>query len=45
MQNVRNESVHGDSTQLNECNQIRNEVIGIGQSGMLSEFDKNKSLF
>jgi len=35
-------SVHGDSTPLKECNKIRTVVIGIGQSGMLSEFDKNK---
>jgi len=42
MQNVRNESVHGDSTAFKECNEIRAEVIGIGQSGMLSEFDRNK---
>ncbi|MDF1880644.1 hypothetical protein JHD50_04885 [Sulfurimonas sp. MAG313] len=38
MQSVRNESIHGDTTAFNECNRIRDEVIGIGRSGMLSEF-------
>lgn len=38
MQKVRNESVHGDATALKECDEIRSEVIGIGRSGMLSEF-------
>ena len=40
MQSVRNESVHGDCTNIERCNKIRNEVIGIGQAGMLSEFSK-----
>jgi len=40
MQNIRNESVHGDSTPLKECNEIRNEVIGIGKGGMLVEFSR-----
>jgi len=38
MQNVRNESVHGDATPLKECDEIRSEVIGIGKGGMLGEF-------
>ena len=45
MQNIRNESVHGDATPLKACDEIRNEVIGIGRSGILSEFDRNKELF
>ena len=40
MQNVRNESVHGNATALKECDEIRSEVIGIGQSGMISEFNR-----
>ncbi len=40
IQNVRNESVHGDSTPLRECDEIRTEVIGIGKSGMIGEFDR-----
>lgn len=42
MQNIRNESVHGNATSIKECEDIRKEVIGIGKSGMLSEFDRNK---
>ena len=38
MQSVRNESIHGDTTDIQRCNTIRNEVIGIGQGGMLSAF-------
>jgi len=40
MQNVRNESVHGEATPLKECDEIRTEVIGIGKSGMIGEFDR-----
>ena len=40
MQNVRNESVHGDSTPLDECDKVRNEVVGIGKSGMVGEFSR-----
>jgi len=40
MQNIRNESVHGDATPLKACDEIRNEVIGIGRSGILSEFER-----
>ena len=40
MQKVRNESVHGDSTALRECNEIRNEVVGIGQSGIVVELSR-----
>ena len=42
MQNIRNESVHGSATTLNECDTVRTEVIGIGKSGMLGEFIRNK---
>jgi len=40
MQNVRNESVHGDATPLKECEEIRSEVVGIGKSGMIVEFGR-----
>ena len=40
MQNVRNESVHGEATPLKECDEIRTEVIGIGKSGIIGEFDR-----
>lgn len=40
MQNVRNESVHGDATALKECDEIRDEVIGIGKGGILCEFGR-----
>lgn len=40
MQNVRNESVHGDSTPLKECDEIRTEVMGIGKSGIIGELDR-----
>lgn len=38
MQSVRNDSVHGDSTTLQDCNTIRTEVIGIGKGSRLSDF-------
>ncbi|MDF1882624.1 ATP-binding protein [Sulfurimonas sp. SAG-AH-194-C21] len=40
MQNVRNESVHGDTTTLEKCEEIRDVVIGIGRSGILVEFGR-----
>jgi len=40
MQNVRNESVHGDATPLKECDEIRSEVVGIGKSGMIGELGR-----
>jgi hypothetical protein len=40
LQKVRNESVHGDVTTLDDCNKIRSEVIGIGKNGIICEFDK-----
>ena len=43
MQNVRNESVHGNTTSFQECNTIREEVIGIGKKGMLSAFIQMES--
>jgi hypothetical protein len=45
MQNIRNESVHGDTTSLSECETIRKEVIGIGQSGILNELLRYKNSF
>ncbi len=44
MQTIRNESVHGDSTSLHECNTIRSEVIGIGQSGILTELQRHGNM-
>lgn len=44
MQTIRNESVHGDFTSLQECNTIRAEVIGIGQSGILTELQKHGNM-
>lgn len=41
MQNVRNESVHGDSTPMKDCEEIRKEVIGIGQSGIMVELNRH----
>ena len=40
MQNVRNESVHGDVTAIKECDEIRSEVIGIGKGGMIGDFGR-----
>jgi hypothetical protein len=34
MQSVRNESVHGGTTSLEECDNIRKHVIGIGKNGI-----------
>jgi hypothetical protein len=42
MQNIRNESVHGGSTSLEECNDIRNAMLGIGKSSFLSDLIVNK---
>jgi len=36
MQNIRNESVHGGSTTLQECNDIRSAMIGIAKESFLS---------
>jgi len=44
MQTIRNESVHGDSTSLQECNTIRAKVIGIGQSGILAELQRHGNM-
>ena len=42
IQNIRNESVHGNTISLSECEHIRKEVVGIGQSGILNELLKYK---
>ena len=44
MQGVRNESVHGEATPYDKCVTIRNEVIGIGQSGILVELLRHLEL-
>lgn len=44
MQSVRNEAVHGNSTTFKECNRIRAEVVGIGQTGFLVEFHSNMKI-
>ena len=42
MQNIRNESVHGGSTTLKECNDIRDNMLGIGKSSFLGDLIVNK---
>jgi len=37
MQGIRNESVHGGTTSLQECNDIRNGMLGIGKSSFLGD--------
>lgn len=44
MQNIRNESVHGGTTSLKECNDIRNSMLGIGKSSFLGDLIVNKSI-
>jgi hypothetical protein len=41
MQEIIKEAVHG-STSIDDCNELRKEVIGIGKSGMLIKFDRIK---
>ena len=41
IQGVRNESVHGGATSLDDCSEIRDSVIGIGKSGMIAELDRH----
>lgn len=42
MQEIRNESVHGGTTSLQDCNEIRKNVIGIGKISILCELDRFK---
>lgn len=43
IQGVRNESAHGESSiDLAMCDEIREEVVGIGKSSMLTEFVRMK---
>jgi len=44
MQSIRNESVHGGTTSLQECNDIRNSMLGIGKSSFLGDLIVNKKL-
>jgi len=44
MQSIRNESVHGGTTSLKECNDIRNSMLGIGKSSFLGDLIVNKIL-
>jgi len=37
MQSIRNESVHGGTTSLKECNDIRDAMLGIGKSSFLGD--------
>lgn len=41
IQTIRNESVHGASTTLQECKEIRNSILGIGQSSFLGDLIVN----
>ncbi len=44
MQDIRNESVHGGSTSLKECESIRNKMMGIEQSSFLGDLVVNKEI-
>ena len=44
MQNIRNESVHGGTTSLKECNDIRNSMLGIGKNSFLGDLIMNEKL-
>jgi len=44
MQSIRNESVHGGTTTLQECNDIRNSMLGIGKSSFLGDLIVDKML-
>lgn len=44
MQSIRNESVHGQATTLQECTTIRAEVVGIGRSGILTQLVNYKEM-
>ena len=41
MQTIRNESVHGSSTSLIECEELREHIIGIGKNGFLKNIKIN----
>lgn len=41
IQEIRNVSVHEGETSFSDCNKIRNNVLGIGKSGMLAELHRN----
>ncbi|UCN00121.1 ATP-binding protein [Sulfurimonas sp. SWIR-19] len=45
IQNIRNESVHGNGATLDECKQIRKKLLGIGDSGFISELISGKDEF
>ena len=44
VQGIRNETVHGEAASFNECKQVRDKMIGIGESGILSEMIKHKKI-
>lgn len=44
MQSIRNESVHGGTTSLKECNDIRDNMLGIGKSSFLGDLIINKKI-
>lgn len=37
VQNIRNESAHGEATPLSECKKIRHSAVGIGENGILCD--------
>ena len=45
IQPIRNEAAHGEKITLQECKEIRNELVGIGQSGVLCDFIQYAKLF
>jgi hypothetical protein len=42
MQPIRNETVHGESASLKECDDVRGMIVGIGQNGILCELVNKK---
>ncbi len=44
MRGIRNESVHGSTASLQECSDIRNSMLGIGQSSFLSDLITYKQI-
>ena len=40
VQDVRNESIHGDPASYIKCKELREEVIGIGKNSIIAQLDK-----
>ena len=39
MQEIRNESVHGNSATIKECEELREYILGIGKNGFLKDLE------